>query len=176
MVYLYSGIGLSPSMSLDHTPIKLHAVYTGTNGKRKKEVKNDRKIKIEKAQLSAFVMANPARRHQTYKANAGKSFRSRLGETTNIATSNPIRHPKLRGARSCQGQTYVAKRRRSNKEETQKEIHEAPGFSPVVEIILTKTLDNVAAARAPPQPSPDERRVPCCVLVATARSTAQRVL
>ena len=54
-------------MSLDHTPIKLHAVYTGTNGKRKKEVKNDRKIKIEKAQLSAFVMANPARRHQTYK-------------------------------------------------------------------------------------------------------------
>ena len=113
-------------MSLDHTPIKLHAVYTGTNGKRKKEVKNDGKIKIEKAQLSAFVMANPARRHQTYKANAGKSFRSRLGETTNIATSNPIRHPKLRGARSCQGQTYVAKRRRSNKEETQKEIHEAP--------------------------------------------------
>ena len=39
-----------------------------------------------------------------------------------------------------------------------------PGFSPVVEIILTKTLDNVAAARAPPQPSPDDVVSPCCVL------------
>jgi hypothetical protein len=51
-----------------------------------------------------------------------------------------------------------------------------PGFSPVVEIILTKTLDNVAAARAAPlRPQPDET-TSCPLLRAPAGSTAQRVL